>query len=289
MEEKKENTSIILVIISACVFVIIVAMAGLFIFWPREGNTNEEYTYHSSDQDNSASESASKTEEGKAFFPNQNRNQDQSPDNGAPGSNGTDSSQSTAAQNGGNLNSGQQNPVPITSSIPYNFGDPKNDSNPGGNITKTPQVIIEGRDDFKSDFPVTKPAREITSTNEVASVYSRQTTNQVVPKNLSSTTTRQTPSLAQQQTRTISVREYWIQAASFKSRSRAESLNEKLKQLGYAGIIKTTNIEGETHFRVRLGPYANNNEADKFLGWIKKIDGLNESYVSQSTTQKTIN
>jgi cell division septation protein DedD len=91
------------------------------------------------------------------------------------------------------------------------------------------------------------------------------------------------------QPHTITVKEYWVQVAAFKSHTRAESLNEQLRQLGYAGTIKTTAIEGETLFRVRLGPYANNSEAEKFKNWLIGIKGLEGSYVSQTINKKTIN
>jgi cell division protein FtsN len=73
---------------------------------------------------------------------------------------------------------------------------------------------------------------------------------------------------------------YWIQTGSYKSKSKADSCNAVLLENGLAGRILTKTVNDDTYFRVRLGPYANKNEAEKFLTWIQKIDGLEGSYIS---------
>jgi DedD protein len=87
----------------------------------------------------------------------------------------------------------------------------------------------------------------------------------------------------------IYVKEYEIQVGSYKTRSRAESVNRLLDELGLAGTIRTRDIEGSTYFRVRVGPYQNQDEAAKFLAWLKDVKGLEDSYISQVTRQKIIN
>ncbi len=82
---------------------------------------------------------------------------------------------------------------------------------------------------------------------------------------------------------TITKKEYEIQVGSYKTRNYAESINNQLKKLGFPGLIRTRDIGGVTYYRVRLGPYSNENEAQKFLSWIRDIDGLGESYISQVT------
>ena len=34
-------------------------------------------------------------------------------------------------------------------------------------------------------------------------------------------------------------------------------------------------------FRVRIGPYASRVEAEKFLAWVQRVDGLDGSYISE--------
>ena len=81
-------------------------------------------------------------------------------------------------------------------------------------------------------------------------------------------------------TRPKTIKEYWIQAGSYKSNSKAEELKSRLSLKGVASRVVTRDINGTTFFRVRIGPYANKSEAEKFLNWIKKINGLEKSYIS---------
>jgi cell division protein FtsN len=73
---------------------------------------------------------------------------------------------------------------------------------------------------------------------------------------------------------------YWIQTGSFKSKSKADECNAVLIENGLAGRILTKEVNKNTYFRVRIGPYENKKEADKFLSWIRKIAGMEESYIS---------
>jgi hypothetical protein len=40
---------------------------------------------------------------------------------------------------------------------------------------------------------------------------------------------------------------------------------------------------------VRIGPYTNRNEAEKFLLWLRDVDDLGDSYITQITRMKTVN
>jgi cell division protein FtsN len=83
--------------------------------------------------------------------------------------------------------------------------------------------------------------------------------------------------------------EYWIQAGSYKSKNLAEAQIAKLTDHGFSAQLITREKTGTMYFRVRIGPYTNKAEADKFLSWIKVIDGMEESYISQLKTQSTVN
>ncbi|MBN1696933.1 MAG: SPOR domain-containing protein [Spirochaetales bacterium] len=83
--------------------------------------------------------------------------------------------------------------------------------------------------------------------------------------------------------------EYWIQIGAYKSKSKSEEQNEKLLQHGFQARIQTKDVNGTTYYRVRIGPYRNKAEAEKFLSWIKVIDGMEDSYISEVPTQKHTN
>ncbi len=84
----------------------------------------------------------------------------------------------------------------------------------------------------------------------------------------------------------VQTREYWIQAGSFKSRSGAQAAKEKLSAEGIASRITIKTVEGDDYFRVRIGPYTNKKEAEKFLDWVKKLDSFKSSYISMVTVKR---
>ncbi len=87
----------------------------------------------------------------------------------------------------------------------------------------------------------------------------------------------------------ITVLEYWIQAGAFSSRSRAESSSKTLSEKGLSNIVTIKTVDDSDYFRVRMGPYISNAEAEKFLEWVKEIDSYEKSYISQVYVQKTVN
>lgn len=84
----------------------------------------------------------------------------------------------------------------------------------------------------------------------------------------------------------VKVDEYWIQAASFTSRGRADELKDSLSEKGMAAIISVKDISGKNYYRVRIGPYSAKAEADGWLGRLKELPGCAEAYVSKSTALK---
>ncbi len=82
------------------------------------------------------------------------------------------------------------------------------------------------------------------------------------------------------------VAEYWIQAGSFTSRSSAESAKRTLAEENISSRITIKTINGTDYYRVRIGPYANRQEAEKFLKWVKQLDAFDGSYISKVTVMR---
>jgi len=89
-------------------------------------------------------------------------------------------------------------------------------------------------------------------------------------------------------TRTVNVKEYWIQTGSYTSRSRADSIKQQLDELGLSGRILSKDVEGTQYYRVRIGPYSQKAEADKFLTWVKQQEDFQSSYISEVYRKKTV-
>lgn len=82
--------------------------------------------------------------------------------------------------------------------------------------------------------------------------------------------------------------EYWIQAGSYTSKTRAENVRGRLEENGFASRVEVKDIDGTTYYRVRIGPYRNKGEADKFLTWVKDIKDFEKSYVSKVYRTKMV-
>jgi cell division protein FtsN len=82
------------------------------------------------------------------------------------------------------------------------------------------------------------------------------------------------------QPREVTVTEYWIQAGSYTSPSRAQEVAALLEEQGLVSKITTRSLSGKTYFRVRIGPYMSRGEAEKFLEWVRAVKGFETSYIS---------
>ena len=97
----------------------------------------------------------------------------------------------------------------------------------------------------------------------------------------------QTPAVARQSAETVRAYDaYWVQTGSFSTKTRAENAREDLASKGITAIIETRDLEGRTYYRVRVGPYTSQNEADYWLNLIKNLNGFEDSQVWKSLAQR---
>jgi DedD protein len=79
---------------------------------------------------------------------------------------------------------------------------------------------------------------------------------------------------------------YWVQAGSFSVKARAEVVKETLASKGIGSIIENREIDGKTFFRVRVGPYTSQEEADYWLPLIKSINGFENSQIWKTQSRR---
>ena len=77
-------------------------------------------------------------------------------------------------------------------------------------------------------------------------------------------------------------RDYWVQAGSYSTRERADGVKNSLSIKGISAIVSNQEINGNTFYRVRIGPYTPQNEADYWLAMVKSIDGFQDSQIWES-------
>jgi DedD protein len=88
------------------------------------------------------------------------------------------------------------------------------------------------------------------------------------------------------QTTAKSTNDFWVQTGAFSAQIRAEDAKEILASKGITSIIENRQIDGKVWYRVRLGPYTSEKEANYWLALVKSIDGFGESQVRQSVRQQ---
>jgi DedD protein len=77
-------------------------------------------------------------------------------------------------------------------------------------------------------------------------------------------------------------KDYWVQTGAFTAKIRAEDSRELLASKGITSIIENSEVNGKTWYRVRVGPYTSENEANYWLALVKTIDGFGSSQVRQT-------
>jgi len=132
-------------------------------------------------------------------------------------------------------------------------------------------------DNIETTAPTTakKPATSVTATTTTKQTTATQ------PATASRQTSSSSSAIATATSRTIN--DFWVQTGAFTAKVRADDAKELLASKGLASIIENREIDGKTWYRVRLGPYTSEKEANYWLSLVKSIDGFNESQVRQTT------
>jgi DedD protein len=76
--------------------------------------------------------------------------------------------------------------------------------------------------------------------------------------------------------------DFWVQTGSFSAKVRADNVKESLGNKGISSVIEARNVNDQTWYRVRVGPYTSQNEAEYWLSLIQSIDGFEQSQIWQS-------
>ncbi|MFP4113619.1 MAG: SPOR domain-containing protein [Spirochaetota bacterium] len=74
-------------------------------------------------------------------------------------------------------------------------------------------------------------------------------------------------------------RAYWVQVISSPNRDTIEQSQLTLREHQLGSRILTKEIGDTIYFRLRLGPFAEREEAEKFLGWVTEIRGFADAMV----------
>ncbi|HUX21993.1 MAG TPA: SPOR domain-containing protein, partial [Spirochaetia bacterium] len=176
---------------------------------------------------------------------------------------------------------------------PYEWAQSKNSNYPGLESAPAATSPAQGQSSNGGNFTIIygqQPSQTGTtppSVNLAAPAPSTNTTVQAVPtapapapRTLSAPVHVSAAKPAAVAPKSVRVVQHWIQVASYTSDYRAEQAKKALEDKGITGKVMSRDINGKTYFRVRVGPYLTQSEAEQFLGEIKKINEFNSSYIS---------
>jgi len=143
---------------------------------------------------------------------------------------------------------------------------------------QSPETLISVPKPSTAAVPDTPPAGRATPVSSPRPSTQR-------PAQTATTAASRTQSQAKPSTQTRIINDYWVQTGAFSTVAKAEGVKETLAAKGITSIIENREVDGKTLFRVRVGPYTSQNEANYWLSLIKTISGFEDSQVRQTQTR----
>ena len=142
-----------------------------------------------------------------------------------------------------------------------------------------------GRDDTAAPQPAVEadaaPARTVTTTPSSAAAQQdrKQSTQAPTQEPPATAAERTAPARSATREEELSDRAYWVQAISSPNRDTIEQAQRTLREHQLGTRVLTKEIGGTLYYRLRLGPFAVREEAEKFLGWVTEIDGFTDAMI----------
>ena len=271
--EKKNKYAAITAIISIGFFITIIAIAGLLLFHP---DSDSLHTSNTTAPDNRGADTNADTNADTLFNPydyfqnlpevaeqsgtaeDATANKTETGTTAAVDASATSNAaqqkvQQKVQQQPSKLNTAVANPSPVVHSA-RNASQKHATANMDSSAPRTTAAAA------KSTVPAAKSA--------VASASHT--------KNTPSTAGNAAPSA------THAVRTYWVQLFSSDKHERTDRAQATLAKYQIDGIISDHNINGTRYYRLRIGPYTEYREAQKFLAWLNQGNVFSNGYVVQS-------
>ncbi|MDR0378034.1 MAG: SPOR domain-containing protein [Spirochaetaceae bacterium] len=170
--------------------------------------------------------------------------------------------------------------VPNVSSSPRPSPAPAARTNGGSRTSRTTDSSSASKpasNAGNSAAPVTRPASQRSAPAAAGSTAAQPVVYAPAARPAASSAAR---SVSQPQSRGYDA--YWVQTGSFPTKIQADKAKEILAGKGLTAIIENGDVKGELWYRVRIGPYTSQNEADYWLALIKEMNG--EPYIDLASS-----
>jgi len=266
-----EPSKVVWITVAVSAFLLVVAIFGVFVFYPRNqapaapataGNTAAPKPLDPQDYLNAPATAPAETKRNNGDVIVIYGDKPQSvPPLGSPAESTT-------------VNPGQAVP-PDQGVAPTNAANVPTVSDTG--VTSSPSTVAG--DQTSTQTPATAaPAAAPAGKKSVAMSKPSGSTAKTGAKPAVATTTALKKNTARKPA--IRTTQYWIQAASFAERGKADGLRDGLASNGIASLIAVKDIAGKSWYRVRVGPYSSAAEATGWLAKVKLQRGCEEAYVA---------
>ena len=280
---EKEMKKMLLVAVSVGVFLLVTITVAILLLTPKTGT---EETAFSSSYPYPAGRTQPVIENAGSIQPQHDFIQD---------SNTNNIRDNTIVNITGDRNNGDSLtiniPKPSTAAVPNTAG-----TSPAASVSVSPNTAASSATSAAARPAATaavtpttvtptagNPAAGITTAIIPAAV----TTTQTVPAARPAAVSGSASTTAVKQTITSrSINDYWVQTGAFSAMIRAEDVKELLASKGITSIIENRIVDGRIWYRVRLGPYTSENEANYWLALVKSIDGFSDSQIRQTVRQQ---
>jgi cell division protein FtsN len=80
--------------------------------------------------------------------------------------------------------------------------------------------------------------------------------------------------------------DYWVQTGAFSTKNRADGVKETLASKGINSVVDVQDVNSNTYYRVRVGPYTSEKEAGYWLSLVKTIEGFRDSQIRVSQSRR---
>lgn len=164
-------------------------------------------------------------------------------------------------------------PEPEDDPLVIVFGDPDD-----GETAPAIAVTPDGTD---ADESIELPARTVAPAPVISVPEDEAAPPIAGPAATTSRTVAATPPVEPSAVAAARSTEYWIQLIASPSRDRVDLANARLEEFSIGGRITTRTDDATTWFRLRVGPYAEREEAEKFLEWIRADAAFGDAYISE--------
>ena len=280
-----EQHRVLIVILSLCLFIAVVLGAGLWLFYPRDEAAAP------------AIAEAPIDEEGRGFDPIEYLRGDEREPLGLEPE--TEESTELESDRDGEPADGEQadgDREPPDDDIIIVYGEPGGSDDarpttvtePTGEpaTTRHPAPPSSGPGPAASRSGTSAGSRDTERTGETAAA--RDTGSPAARTQPPTTRESAPPTQRRAEPRVVSREEYWIQLISSPSLDTVEQARSRLNEWTISGLITSIKKDDTTFYRLRVGPYTEKAEAEKFLDWIRDIEGFGTSYISLVYNQRTV-